>query len=158
MVIMRKTQDISRDVEIIQSSLAYEHAGIAAYRIAGGSGLLAQDTLKVALLFKSHHEGHRDELAKLLADIGASPVVAKTDDEYIAELGLTALKSEADILALAAKLEHGAANGYISQISGIQDRGLSRIFAQISADEMMHWTTLNGAIGGALPSVPFEFG
>lgn len=158
MSITGKPRDISRDVEVIQSSLAYEHAGIAAYRIAGGSGLLTPDTLKVALLFKSHHEGHRDELAKLIERIGTVPIAPKTDDEYIAELGLASLKSQGDILSLATKLERGAASGYISQMSSIEDKGLSQIFAQISADEMIHWTTLNGAIGGSLPPVPFEFG
>jgi hypothetical protein len=153
-----KTHDISQDVEVIQSALAGEHAGIAAYRIAGGSGLLVPDTLKVALLFKSHHEGHRDALAKLISDIGATPVAPKSDDDYVSELKLGALKSQADILSLATTLERGAASGYISQISSIRDSGLSQLFAQISADEMIHWTTLNGMIGGSLPAEPFQFG
>ena len=158
MGITGKTHDISQDVEVIQSALAGEHAGIAAYRIAGGSGLLVPDTLKVALLFKSHHEGHRDALAKLISDIGATPVAPKSDGDYVSELKLGALKSQADILSLATKLERGAASGYISQISSIRDSGLSQLFAQISADEMIHWTTLNGMIGGSLPAEPFQFG
>lgn len=158
MGITGKTHDISQDVEVVQSALAGEHAGIAAYRIAGGSGLLVPDTLKVALLFKSHHEGHRDVLAKLISDIGATPVAPKSDDDYISELKLGALKSQIDILTLATTLERGAASGYISQISNIRDSGLSQLFAQISADEMIHWTTLNGVIGGPLPAGPFQFG
>ncbi|MGV2495361.1 DUF4439 domain-containing protein [Pelagerythrobacter aerophilus] len=158
MAITGKPHDISKDVEIIQGALAGEHAGIAAYRIAGESGLLAPDTLEVALLFKSHHEGHRDELAKLIHDIGATPVAPKSDDEYVTQLKLATLKSQADILTLATTLEHGAATGYISQISSIRDPGLAQLFSQISADEMIHWTTLNGAIGGPLPAEPFQFG
>jgi hypothetical protein len=158
MGIMRKTHDISQDVEIIQGALAGEHAGIAAYRIAGGSGLLVPDILKVALLFKSHHEGHRDALAKLIIDIGVTPVAPKSDDHYVSELKLGALKSQADILSLATTLERGAASGYISQISSIRDSGLAHLFAQISADEMIHWTTLNGVTGGSLPTEPFQFG
>lgn len=153
-----RTHDISQDVEVIQGALAGEHAGIAAYRIAGGSGLLLPDTLKVALLFKSHHEGHRDALAKLISDIGGTPVAPKSDDDYVSELKLGTLKSQADILSLATTLERGAASGYISQISSIRDSGLSRLFAQISADEMIHWTTLNGMTGGSLPAEPFGFG
>lgn len=158
MAITGKPHDISMDVEVIQGALAGEHAGIAAYRIAGGSGLLASDTLKVATLFKGHHEAHRDALAKLVSDIGTTPVAPKSDEEYVAELKLAALKSQADILTLATMLERGAASGYISQISGIRDSGLAQLFAQISADEMIHWTTLNGAIGGSLPNEPFQFG
>jgi hypothetical protein len=158
MGITGKTYDISQDVGIIQSALGGEHAGIAAYRIAGGSGLLVPDTLKVALLFKSQHEGHRDALAKLISDIGVTPVAPKSDDDYVSELKLGALKSQADILSLARTLERGAASGYISQISSIRDPGLAQLFAQISADEMVHWTTLNGAIGDPLPTEPFQFG
>lgn len=158
MAITGKPHDISKDLDIIQGALAGEHAGIAAYRIAGASGLLAPDTLKVALLFKGHHEGHCDALAKLISDIGVTPVEPKSDDDYVADLKLAALKSQGDILSLATMLEHGAATGYISQISTIRDPGLAQLFAQISADEMIHWTTLNGAIGGALPAEPFEFG
>jgi hypothetical protein len=153
-----KVRDISQDVEVIQSAIAGEHAGIAAYRIAGGSGLLVPDILKIALLFKSHHEGHRDALAKLISDIGATPVAPKSDDDYISELKLGALKSQADILTLATTLERGAASGYVSLISSIRDPGLSQLFAQISADEVIHWTTLNGVIGGPLPAEPFQFG
>ncbi|WP_449470280.1 hypothetical protein [Sphingobium chungangianum] len=43
-------------------------------------------------------------------------------------------------------------------MSTIRDPGLAQLFAQISADEMIHWTTLNGAVGGSLPSEPFQFG
>ncbi|WP_449470090.1 ferritin-like domain-containing protein [Sphingobium chungangianum] len=99
MAITGKPHDISQDIEIIQGAIAGEHAGIAAYRIAGGSGLLAPDTLKVALLFKDHHEGHRDALEKLVTEIGATPVPPKSDDEYVADLKLAALKSQADILS-----------------------------------------------------------
>ena len=158
MAITAKLHDVSKDVEIIQGALAGEHAGIAAYRIAGGAGLLLPDTLKVALLFKSHHEGHRDALARLISDIGATPVAPKSDEDYVSELKLGTLRSQADILSLATTLEHGAASGYISQISSIRDPGLAQLFAQISADEMIHWTTLNGATGGSLPAEPFQFG
>lgn len=157
LAITGKPHDISQDVEIIQGALAGEHAGIAAYRIAGGSGLLVPDTLKVALLFKGHHEAHRDALAALITDIGATPVAPKSDEDYVADLKLAALKTQGDILSLATMLERGAASGYISQISTIQDSGLAQLFAQISADEMIHWTTLNSATGGALPE-PFQFG
>jgi hypothetical protein len=158
LAITGKPNDISNDVEIIQGALAGEHAGIAAYRIAGGTGLLTPDTLKVAQLIKGHHEGHRDALAKLISDIGTSPVEPRSDEEYVADLKLAVLKSQSDILTLATMLERGAASGYISQMSRILDRGLCQLFGQISADEMTHWTTLNSAIGGSLPAEPFEFG
>lgn len=157
-VITGKPQDITQDVGAIQGALAGEHAGIAAYRIAGESGLLVPETLKIAQLFKSHHEAHRDALAKLVSDIGTTPVEPKGDAEYISELKLDTLQSQAEVLALATTLEHIAATGYISHMSAIRDPGLAQIFAQISADEVIHWTTLNGATGGSLPADPYAFG
>src|SRR3546814_19552738 len=51
----------SDDLGVLQTSLALEHEGIAAYQIAGQSGLLSPDTLKVALTFMGHHQEHRSE-------------------------------------------------------------------------------------------------
>src|SRR3546814_16542555 len=72
LAITGKPHDITQDVDAIQGVIAGAHAGIAAYRIAGESGLLVPETLKIAQLFKSHHEAHRDALAKLISDIGGS--------------------------------------------------------------------------------------
>jgi len=157
-VITGKPKDITQDVEAIQGVIAGEHAGIAAYRIAAASGLLVPETLKIAQLFMSHHEAHRDAMAKLIRDIGTTPVEPKTDAEYISMLKIDTLKTQAEILTLATTLERLAATGYISHMSAIRDPGLAQIFAQISADEVIHWTTLNAATNGALPADPFEFG
>jgi hypothetical protein len=62
-----KSAQVGSDVSIMQGSLAIEHEGIAAYRLAGGSGLLKPGTLKLANLFRGHHEQHRDALAGLIS-------------------------------------------------------------------------------------------
>src|ERR1700761_2905008 len=54
--------DAEPDVNILQGALAIEHEGIAAYRLAAGSGLLTPGTLKVATIFMGHHQQHRDSL------------------------------------------------------------------------------------------------
>lgn len=145
------------DVGVIQTALALEHEGIAAYRLAGKSGLLSPGTLKVATIFMGHHEAHRDSLAKLVIQAGAKPVEPKSDDQYVAELKLASLKSEKDVVALATMLEHGAASAYIGQINAITDPKLAKLFASISADEATHWTTLNAAGGGQIPTAPYIF-
>jgi len=68
--------DPAGDVSVMQGALTLEHEGIAAYRLAGASGLLKPDTLKVALIFKGHHEQHRDALANLIRKAGGKPVVS----------------------------------------------------------------------------------
>ena len=146
------------DVAILQVALALEHEGIAAYQIAGGSGLLAPGTLKVALVFLGHHKAHRDSLAALIQKAGGKPVEPKTDAQYTTELELGALKSEGDVVKFATKLEQGAANAYVGQIAALRDRQLAHLFAQLSSDEAVHWAILNNALGNAVPASAFLFG
>lgn len=146
------------DVGVLQGALALEHEGIAAYMIAGASGLLTPDVLKVALVFLGHHQGHRDALANLIIKAGGKPVEPKSDAEYIAELELGALKSQGDVVTLATRLEQGAANAYVGQIAAIGDRSTAKLFAQLATDEAVHWAVLNGALGNAVPTPTFLFG
>jgi len=146
------------DVSVMQGALALEHEGIAAYRLAGASGLLRPDTLKVALIFKGHHEQHREALANLIRKAGGKPVEPKTDADYVNELNLGALKSQADVVTLATKLELGATNAYAGQVAALHDPQLAHLFTQLSADEAVHWTTLNNAAGTPIPAKAFLFG
>jgi rubrerythrin len=148
----------SGDVQVMQGALGLEHEGIAAYRLAGGSGLLKPDILKVATLFKGHHEQHRDALAKLIHTAGGKPVEPKRDADYVKELNLGALKTQTDVVLLATKLELGATNAYAGQVAALHDPQLARLFTQLSADEAVHWTTLNNAAGTPIPAKAFLFG
>lgn len=146
------------DIGVIQTALALEHEGIAAYRIAGQSGLLSPRTLKLALVFLGHHQMHRDSLAQLVADAGGKPVEPKADAQYIADLQLGSLKTEGDVVALATTLERGAATAYVGQIAALSEPKLAQLFASISADEAVHWTTLNNAAGKSVPTSAYLFG
>ena len=147
----------SSDIGVIQTALSLEHEGIAAYRLAGKSGLLSPGTLKLASIFMGHHEAHRDSLAKLVSQAGGKPVEPKADAQYVSELGLASLKSEGDVVMLATTLEHGAASAYIGQVTSLKDPKLAKLFAAISADEAIHWTTLNNAAGTPIPSSAYVF-
>jgi len=146
------------DIDVLQGALALEHEGIAAYQIAGASGLLTPDVLKVALVFLGHHKGHRDALANLIRKAGGKPVEAKSDADYTMELNLGALKSQGDVVALATKLEMGAANAYVGQVAALQYHALAHLFAQLGTDEAVHWAVLNNALGAAVPTPAFIFG
>jgi hypothetical protein len=147
-----------QDVTIMQGALALEHEGIAAYRLAGASNLLTPGTLKVALIFMGHHEQHRDSLAALIEKAGGAPVKPKVDSEYIQALDLASLKSEGDVVALAARLEQGATNAYIGQVAALRDRQLCHLFSQLAADESVHWATLNNAMKQPIPAKAYLFG
>jgi hypothetical protein len=153
-----KAKHASEDVSVMQVALALEHEGIAAYRLAGGSGLLKPGTLKIAKVFMGHHEQHRDSLASLIVKAGGKPIQPQSDDHYVEALNLGALKAEGDVVALATKLEQGAASAYIGQVSALRDPKLAQLFSSLAADEAVHWTTLNNAQGLEIRSKAYLFG
>jgi rubrerythrin len=146
------------DVEIINVALGLEHEAIEAYQIGAESGLLQKPVLDVAVLFQSHHKGHRDALISTIKTLGGTPVMPKSRDEYVKSLNVAAIKDQGDILKLAQKLERGAANAYVGVIPAFKDSELAKVAARLAADETMHWTALTQALGEALPAQPLYFG
>ncbi|HYX01550.1 MAG TPA: DUF4439 domain-containing protein, partial [Reyranella sp.] len=104
------------DVGILNTALALENEAISAYQIGATSGLLQKPVLDVAVMFQSHHKEHRDALIATIRKLGGTPVMEKTKAEYAAGLNAGSLKSQTDVLKLAARLERGAANAYLGVI------------------------------------------
>ncbi len=148
----------SADVNILNVALGLEHEGIMAYQLGAESGLLQKDILAVAVLFQTQHKEHADALIGTIRKLGGRPVEAKTKAVYAQELNAGSLKSQADVLKLAARLERGAANAYIGVIPSFQDRALAQVAARLAADETMHWTALIGVLKENLPAKAFSFG
>ena len=146
------------DVGILNVALGLEHEAINAYQLGAGSGLLQQPVLDVAVAFQSHHKAHRDALAAAIRKMGGSPVAEKPLDEYAKALDAAALKSQADVLMLAARLELGATNAYLGVIPSFKDNRLGQVAARLAADETMHWTALSQALGKMLPAGALSFG
>jgi rubrerythrin len=152
--------DASKDTGILNIALALEHEAIAAYQIGAESGLLAKEVLPVAVLFQSHHKAHRDALAATVRKLGGTPAAEQSLDVYVksSKLNVAAIKSQGDVLALAQRLELGAANAYLGVIPAFGDRELAKIAGRLAADETMHYTALTQALGGKLPSGALSFG
>jgi rubrerythrin len=146
------------DVDILNVALGLEHEAIEAYQIGAESGLLQKPVLDVAVLFQSHHKGHRDALMSTIKTLGGTPVTPKKRDEYVKSLNVAAIKGQGDILKLAQKLERGAANAYIGVIPSFKDTALAQVAARLAADETMHWTALSQALGESLPTGALTFG
>ena len=146
------------DVSILNVALGLEHEAIAAYQIGAESKLLTAGTLKVAVGFQSQHKEHRDALIATIEKLGGKPVSSKKQKEYAAALHADTLKSEADVLMLAKKLELGAANAYLGVIPSFEDKNLAQVSARLAADETMHWTVLAQVTGEMLPSKALSFG
>lgn len=147
-----------KDVAILNVALGLEHEAITAYQLGAESGLLSKPVLDVAVLFQGHHKAHRDALAATIEKLGGKPVAAKSIDEVARALNAASLKNQADVLALARRLEGGAANAYLGVIPAFKDAALAQVAARLAADETMHWTALSQALNQPLPGSALSFG
>ncbi|MCC7098505.1 MAG: ferritin-like domain-containing protein [Rubrivivax sp.] len=146
------------DVGILNVALGLEHEAIGAYQLGAGSGLLQKPVLEVAVAFQSHHKAHRDALIATIRTMGGTPVAERMLDDYAKALDAAMLKSQSDVLMLAARLELGAANAYLGVIPSFKDARLGQVAARLAADETMHWTALSQALGKMLPASALSFG
>lgn len=146
------------DVDILNVALGLEHEAISAYQLGAQSGLLQDPVLQVAVAFQSHHKGHRDALVATIEKLGGKPVAEQSMSDYATALNAGSLKSQTDVLHLAARLEKGAANAYLGVIPAFGDKGLAQVAGRLAADETMHWTALASALGEQLPAKALTFG
>ena len=79
--------DPATDVGILGVALALEHEAIAAYQVGAESGLLQKPVLDLAVLFQSHHKGHRDALIATIEKLGGKPAAARSNADYATALG-----------------------------------------------------------------------
>lgn len=153
-----QASDMSRDAQILNVALGLEYEAIAAYELGAKSGLLTKPVLDTAVLFQSHHKGHRDALIATIEKMGGKPVSAKSLDDYAAALNASTLKNQTDVLVLATRLELGATNAYLGVIPSFKNGDLGKVAARLASDETMHWTALTGALGRPLPTPALTFG
>ena len=146
------------DVNILNVALGLEHEAINAYQLGAESGLLQQPVLNTAVAFQSHHKEHRDALVATIRKMGGTAVAEKPKGEYAQALNAGTLRSQADVLKLAQRLEKGAANAYLGVIPSFNDKGLAQVAARLAADETMHWTALTSAMAEMLPQKALTFG
>jgi rubrerythrin len=151
-------QMASQDVNILNVALGLEHEGINAYTLGAQSGLLQKPILDVAVRFQADHKEHAETLIGAIRKLGGKPVEAKPLAEYAKALKADTLKSQNDVLELAARLELGATNAYLGVIPAFKNSALAKVAARLAADETMHWTLLNNVLGKPLPAGGMPFG
>ena len=140
-----------QDVQILNTALGAELEAIAAYQLGAQSRLLQKPVLDLALTFQGHHKEHADVLARTVEKLGGKPVSAKPSYAFAADQ----LKSQADVLQFAARLEQGAVSAYLGAVPLFGNRDLAQAAACILGDEAMHWAILRQALGQ--PPVPSAF-
>lgn len=141
----------SSDIQILNTALAAELEAIAAYQLGAESKLLQKPVLDLAVTFQGHHKEHADVLAKTVAKLGGKAVAAKARYDF----PIDQLKSQADVLKFAAKLEQGAVSAYLGAVPLFGNRDLAKAAASILGDEAMHWAILRQALGDS--PVPSAF-
>ncbi len=132
-----------KDAQILNTALGAELEAIAAYQLGAESKLLQKPVLDLALVFQGHHKEHADLLAKTIEKLGGKPVLAKATYNFPVDQ----LKSQADVLKFAAKLEQGAVSAYLGAVPLFGNRDLAKAAASILGDEAMHWAILRQALG-----------
>jgi len=138
-----KPADVKGDLAILNVAVGLEHEGINAYTLGLQSGLLTPNAVKAATKFQDDHKVHRDALIATIRQMGGKPVEEKTLDEYAKALKADTLKSQDDVLSLAARLELGATNAYLGVIPAFKDTALAKIAGRLAADEAAHFALLN---------------
>ncbi|HTD91770.1 MAG TPA: ferritin-like domain-containing protein [Burkholderiales bacterium] len=150
--------DGGKDIAILNVALGLEHEAIGAYQLGAESGLLQKGVLDTAVLFQSHHKGHRDALIATIEKLGGKPVATKSQDDYAKALNAATLKSQGDVVELVRKLELGAINAYLGVIPAFKDSNLAKVAGRLAADETMHWALLSNAVGKPVPGNALYFG
>ena len=131
------------DVRILNTALGAELEAIAAYQLGAESKLLQPAVLDLAVTFQGHHKEHAELLAKTIAKLGGKAVSARAKYDFPVEQ----LKSQADVLKFAARLEQGAVSAYLGAVPLFGNRDLAKAAASILGDEAMHWAILRQALG-----------
>jgi len=152
------TMDPAKDAGILNVALALEHEAINAYQLGAASGLLQKSVQDVAVAFQSHHKAHRDALIAAVQKLGGTPVAERAMADYAKDLKADTLKSQVDVLMLAARLELAATNAYLGVIPAFSDGALAKVAGRLAADETMHWSALTSALGKSLPANALSFG
>lgn len=137
------------DIELLNGAIELEHAGIKAYSDAFSLNLLSPPVLAIARSFKADHEAHAGALAAAVKAAGGTPTTATAKLEY------PSLKSQADILAFAEKVERIAATSYLTDIGKLSNPALSKIMASILGVETTHVSTLAAALKQDRPYAGF---
>jgi len=131
------------DLQILNTALGAEHEAVAAYQVGAESGLLQKPVLDLAVKFQGHHKQHIEVLAKTIGKLGGKATGPKAQYEF----PVAKLKTQADVLGFAARLEQGAVSAYLGAVPLFANRELSKAAASILGDEAMHWAILRQALG-----------
>ena len=153
------------DARILNNALYYEHQAIWAYGVAAGKltdSNVGRAVKGLALKNQADHKAHRDTLAAVVRQLGATPVSAQPSYDLSAYIqrGEGNLDTDVNIAKLALALETDAAIAYTMEVAQLTTPQLITAGASIGSNEASHATAIRAAfvaLGINLDYVPASF-
>jgi hypothetical protein len=139
--------EIRADVDILNSALDLEHAGIAAY--TAGIPLLAGKARAAGKQFLAQEFAHASVLSSLVAHAGGKP------NQPSPSYNLGHPRRQADVLRLLHMIERVAISAYVDAIPKLTPGALRATVASILTNEAQHVSVLRSELG--LAPVPSAF-
>jgi hypothetical protein len=141
------------DVLVLQTASSIEHYAAGVYTRLEGMGLVTAPASSEALrLFADHHTNHGGMFEGATARAGGTPFTkANPVLSGDVETRVEALRTEADVLALAYSIEQFTAATYTANAAQVSP-GLAPLLVGVASAEARHVTLLATYLGGLFPA------
>jgi len=148
------------DAAIIESAIGIEQIAVFAYARAVSSGILDEETMRIATQFGAHEQEHADGLIAALEALGGKPPAKPTNlaDLDAVQDGFGDARTQADIANFAIELETAGIAAYYDAQLKLKDAKLLQTGASIMANEGQHLVVLRQAVRKAPVPNAFETG
>lgn len=133
------------DIELITFAQSLELAAVAAYQLVIESGLLDDQTARVARLFQRHHQEHADAHGGLAGKETSSRANAGLVELFAPRIERASSAEEA--LQIAYEIEQAAAATHVANIGEYLATGPAALSAAIAPVEGRHGVVLGQALG-----------
>jgi Ferritin-like domain/TAT (twin-arginine translocation) pathway signal sequence len=138
------------DIALLKTAASLEALAVGVYQRAAGAALIKDpEALDTTTLFMAHHTSHQLVLNALLQDAKVSAVTAPNGvmDKSIFQPGLTAAKTQDDIITLLFTLEEVLAQVYVYSANILTQSDHRLAFMEIAATQARHRALLGFAFG-----------
>jgi rubrerythrin len=133
------------DAGLLNEALSVELSSVALYE--AGAETLADAAAETAERFAEIEAQHVAVLRGEIEGLGATPVEARSAEEYARDFRLSKLEGDDDFLNLAVDLENSAISVYTNAIAGIGDGALRRTALELVAVDAGQISVLLGELG-----------
>jgi hypothetical protein len=152
--------DSSTDVPLMQNAITLELATVIAYDTVIAGGALSPALRGVLRAFRAHEQTHATTLTTALTDLGGAPPPPPKGTGAVDRFakGLSAVRSQADVLSFLIELETAAVAAYFDAMGKLGEARLVQTSATIMGNEGQHLAILRRRAGREPVPNAFETG